>query len=145
MVFVFGSYTRRGLAQHQNELLQGKEGCLRCGRRVLCVVETRRTCHWCFIPLFPLSIMRKVVCTGCNLSVDLPYHILQASASPQSAARIPIPVAKRIVMDREAEPLSAQVLEVTAMENSESFEGAHEELSDEMPLQIETTKNATIV
>ena len=48
-------------------------------------------------------------------------------------------------MDREAEPLSAQVLEVTAMENSESFEGAHEELSDEMPLQIETTKNATIV
>ena len=76
MVFVWGSYRETKLAPNQDELLAGHVHCGRiscCGR--VKVIEVTRRCHYCFIPLFPLSTTSKLVkCSTCTYLVDMPVH-----------------------------------------------------------------------
>jgi hypothetical protein len=114
--------------------LQGHTECLRCASRAIQVVESRKTCHFCFIPLFPMNSVHSVVCTNCHLPVVLQYHCEQsASRQCQRQQVTGIPVAKLIV----DEP--AFVVEMTENSESSTVECGKAEACKDLP------KNAPLV
>jgi hypothetical protein len=75
MILLWGLYRETKVAPNQEELLACHVHCGRitCSGRVK-VIEVTRRCHYCFIPLFPLSTCKLVKCSTCPYLVDMPVH-----------------------------------------------------------------------
>jgi uncharacterized Zn finger protein (UPF0148 family) len=118
--FVFGQYRHRGSPDNESELLQGHAACLVCARAPVRVVHTQSTCHFCYIPLFPLAPKLSVVCPICNLEVLLDSHVLQSTLRNRASNRkesTPMAVATMVGIIRD-EPKPSSAMEVTEGECS---------------------------
>jgi uncharacterized Zn finger protein (UPF0148 family) len=113
--FIFGQYMRRGSPSNESELLQGHAACVMCGSAPVRVVDTQSTCHFCYIPLFPLASRLSVVCPICNIEVKLDSHVLQSTLRNRASNKkeqAPMAVATMVGIIRN-EPKPSSALEAT--------------------------------
>lgn len=95
--FVFGTYRSQRRAPNQTELLGNHSHCLNGScLSYVDVIEVSRTCHFCFLPLFPLGSHHVVKCPRCRYQCDLDVHTCQSRAKHRQAP----PTATAVLVER---------------------------------------------
>jgi len=117
MFFVFGTYKNK--KRCPDSVFGEYNQCIRnnCDSR-LAAIEVGRTCHFCFIPLFPLSKQIKVICPVCHYTSDLNMHLQSAPQKRPLVVQGFLAVAEEGGGDYRDELPQAKPVEMTVSEQS---------------------------